>query len=43
MGAALAPTDAALSVEVINDERIPVRAMYDDVVYWQTLIRALAS
>jgi acetylornithine deacetylase/succinyl-diaminopimelate desuccinylase-like protein len=25
------------------DERIPVRAMYDDVVYWQKLIRELAS
>jgi sodium/hydrogen antiporter len=25
VGAALAPTDAALSVEVINDERIPLR------------------
>jgi acetylornithine deacetylase/succinyl-diaminopimelate desuccinylase-like protein len=25
------------------DERIPVRAMYDDVVYWEKLIRSLAS
>jgi acetylornithine deacetylase/succinyl-diaminopimelate desuccinylase-like protein len=25
------------------DERIPVRAMYDDVVYWEKLIRGLAS
>jgi acetylornithine deacetylase/succinyl-diaminopimelate desuccinylase-like protein len=25
------------------DERIPVRAFYDDVVYWQRLIRELAS
>jgi acetylornithine deacetylase/succinyl-diaminopimelate desuccinylase-like protein len=25
------------------DERIPVRAMYDDVVYWQLLIKALAG
>jgi acetylornithine deacetylase/succinyl-diaminopimelate desuccinylase-like protein len=25
------------------DERIPVRAMYDDVVYWQMLIKSLAS
>jgi len=25
------------------DERIPVRAMYDDVVYWQMIIRALAG
>ena len=25
------------------DERIPVRAMYDDVVYWQSIIKSLAS
>ncbi|MCH8616219.1 M20/M25/M40 family metallo-hydrolase [Sphingomonas sp. SM33] len=25
------------------DERIPVRAMYDDVVHWQSIIRDLAS
>jgi len=25
------------------DERIPVRAMYDDVVYWEKLIRSLAG
>jgi acetylornithine deacetylase/succinyl-diaminopimelate desuccinylase-like protein len=25
------------------DERIPVRAMYDDVVYWEKLIRQLAG
>ena len=25
------------------DERVPVRAMYDDVVYWEKLIRSLAS
>jgi acetylornithine deacetylase/succinyl-diaminopimelate desuccinylase-like protein len=25
------------------DERVPVRAMYDDVVYWEKLIRGLAS
>jgi acetylornithine deacetylase/succinyl-diaminopimelate desuccinylase-like protein len=25
------------------DERIPVRAMYDDVVYWTMIIKALAS
>jgi acetylornithine deacetylase/succinyl-diaminopimelate desuccinylase-like protein len=25
------------------DERIPVRAFYDDVVYWQMIIRSLAS
>jgi len=25
------------------DERIPVRAMYDDVVYWETLIRSLTN
>ena len=25
------------------DERIPVRAMYDDVVYWEKLIRGLAG
>jgi acetylornithine deacetylase/succinyl-diaminopimelate desuccinylase-like protein len=25
------------------DERIPVRAMYDDVVYWEMLIRSLAT
>jgi len=25
------------------DERIPVRAMYDDVVYWEKLMRGLAS
>ena len=25
------------------DERIPVRALYDDVAYWQMLIRSLAS
>jgi acetylornithine deacetylase/succinyl-diaminopimelate desuccinylase-like protein len=25
------------------DERIPVRAMYDDVIYWEKLIRGLAS
>lgn len=26
-----------------RDERIPVRAMYDDVLYWEMIIRALAS
>src|SRR3954451_4743225 len=25
------------------NERIPVRAMYDDVLYWETIIKALAS
>lgn len=25
------------------DERIPVRAMYDDVLYWEMIIRSLAS
>ncbi len=25
------------------DERIPVRAMYDDVLYWESLIRSLAG
>jgi len=25
------------------DERIPVRAMYDDVAYWEKLIRSLAG
>jgi acetylornithine deacetylase/succinyl-diaminopimelate desuccinylase-like protein len=25
------------------DERIPVRAMYDDVVYWETLLRELTG
>jgi acetylornithine deacetylase/succinyl-diaminopimelate desuccinylase-like protein len=25
------------------DERIPVRAFYDDVVYWQMIYKALAS
>jgi acetylornithine deacetylase/succinyl-diaminopimelate desuccinylase-like protein len=25
------------------DERIPVRAMYDDVLYWESLIRDLAG
>jgi acetylornithine deacetylase/succinyl-diaminopimelate desuccinylase-like protein len=25
------------------DERIPVRAMYDDVVYWESVIRSLAG
>jgi acetylornithine deacetylase/succinyl-diaminopimelate desuccinylase-like protein len=25
------------------DERIPVRAMYDDVVYWESIIRSLAG
>ena len=25
------------------DERVPVRAMYDDVIYWETLIRGLAG
>ena len=25
------------------DERIPVRAMYDDVVHWEMLIRELAG
>jgi acetylornithine deacetylase/succinyl-diaminopimelate desuccinylase-like protein len=25
------------------DERIPVRAMYDDVLWWETLVRDLAS
>ena len=25
------------------DERIPVRAMYDDVVYWEMIYRALAG
>jgi acetylornithine deacetylase/succinyl-diaminopimelate desuccinylase-like protein len=25
------------------DERIPVRAMYDDVLYWETVIKALAG
>jgi acetylornithine deacetylase/succinyl-diaminopimelate desuccinylase-like protein len=25
------------------DERIPVRAMYDDVVYWQMIFKSLAG
>jgi acetylornithine deacetylase/succinyl-diaminopimelate desuccinylase-like protein len=25
------------------DERIPVRAMYDDVVYWEMIIKSLAG
>jgi acetylornithine deacetylase/succinyl-diaminopimelate desuccinylase-like protein len=25
------------------DERIPVRAMYDDVLYWEMIFKALAS
>ena len=25
------------------DERVPVRAMYDDVVHWETIIRELAG
>ena len=25
------------------DERIPVRAMYDDVVYWEMMFKALAG
>jgi acetylornithine deacetylase/succinyl-diaminopimelate desuccinylase-like protein len=25
------------------DERIPVRAMYDDVLHWEMIIKALAS
>jgi acetylornithine deacetylase/succinyl-diaminopimelate desuccinylase-like protein len=25
------------------DERIPVRAMYDDVVYWEKIIKSLAG
>ena len=25
------------------DERIPVRALYDDMVYWEMIMRALAA
>jgi hypothetical protein len=25
------------------DERIPVRAFYDDILHWETLIRGLAG